>query len=101
MLHGGVNSTMARIRRLRWSPKPKRLVKSLTHNCPECKKYRSTPLQAPAQANLPDFQTNPKRPFQVTGVNFAGPIVYQLGKKLQGKAYVALCTCSTTRAVSS
>ena len=39
MLHGGVNSTMARIRCLWWIPKLKRLVKFLIHDCPGCKKY--------------------------------------------------------------
>ena len=99
-LHGGVNSTMARIRNHWWIPKLRRLVKSLIHSFPGSKKYRSTPLQAPAQANLPDFRTNQGKPFQVTGVDFAGPIIYQRKKKMQGKAYVALYTCSTTRAVS-
>ena len=94
------NSTMARIRNHWWIPKLRRLVKSLIHSCPGCKKYRSTPLQAPAQPNLPDFWTNQGKPFQVTGVDFAGPIIYQRKKKMQGKAYVALYACSTTRVVS-
>jgi len=75
-LHGGVNSTMARIRNQWWIPKLRRLVKSIIHGCPGCKKYRAIPLQAPAQANLPEFRTTPGKTFQVTGVDFAGSILY-------------------------
>ena len=99
-LHGGVNSTMARIRNQWWIPKLRRLVKSIIHGCPGCKKYRAIPLQAPAQANLPEFRTTPGKPFQVTGVDFAGPILYRRKKKMQSKCYVVLYTCTTTRAVS-
>ena len=62
-LHGGVNSTMARTRNHWWIPKLRRLVKSIIHSCPGCKKYRSIPLQASSQANLPEFRTTPGRPF--------------------------------------
>ena len=91
---------MARIRNHWWIPKLRRLVKSIIHSCPGCKKYRSIPLQAPAQANLPEFRTTPGRPFQVIGVDFAGPIIYRRKKKMQSKCYVVLYTCTTTRAVS-
>ena len=87
-LHEGVNSTMARIRNHWWIPKLRRLVKSIIHSCPGRKKYRSIPLQAPAQANLPEFWTTPGRPFQVTGVDFVGPIIYRRKKKMKSKCYV-------------
>ena len=38
-------------------------------------------------------------PFAVTGVDFAGPIEYKQKKNTVGKAYVALFTCASTRAV--
>ena len=37
--------------------------------------------------------------FACTGVVFAGPITYRVSKKTVGKAYLALFTCATTRAV--
>ena len=36
----------------------------------------------------------------MTGVDFAGPIVYLCSKKIQSKSYVALYTCATTRLIS-
>ena len=38
-------------------------------------------------------------PFQVIGVDFAGPIAYQTKGNKDGKAYIILFTCSLTRAV--
>ena len=38
-------------------------------------------------------------PFASTSVDFAGPIKYRINKKTVGKAYIALFTCATTRAV--
>ena len=99
-LHGGANSTMARIRNQWWIPKLRRLVKPITHSCPGYKKYRSIPLQALAQANLPEFRTTPGKLFEVTGVDFAGPILYRRKRKMQSKCYVVLYTYTKTRAVS-
>jgi hypothetical protein len=38
-------------------------------------------------------------PFAVTGVDFAGPLLYRTAKKEIEKAYVTLFTCAATRAV--
>jgi len=38
-------------------------------------------------------------PLASTGVDFAGPIKYRINKKTVGKAYIALFTCATTRAL--
>ena len=38
-------------------------------------------------------------PFAVTGVDFAGPVYYRMKKSVTAKAYIALFTCTSTRAV--
>lgn len=38
-------------------------------------------------------------PYETIGVDFAGPIKYQLTKKMEGKAYLALYTCGLIRGV--
>ena len=38
-------------------------------------------------------------PFQVIGVDYAGPILYHSGKSGEGKAYVILYSCSLMRAM--
>jgi len=56
-------------------------------------------LSAPVTLVLPRFRTKFTEPFSVTGVDFAGPLLYKCGNKETGKAYVALFTCASTRAV--
>ena len=88
MLHGGVAATM------NWIPKLRSLVKSVCHSCNHCKKYRARGLGA-----LQTFRTKFTEPFNVTGVDFTGPLLYKSGNTETSKAYVALFTCASTRAV--
>ena len=44
------------------------------------------------------FRTEANQPFEATGVDFAGPSRYRIGKK-EGKCYVLIFTCATSRAV--
>ena len=55
-------------------------------------------LPAPETALLPNILSVHTRPFQQTGVAFAGPIYVKSGPDIK-KSYVALFTCATTRAV--
>ena len=43
------------------------------------------------------LRTEGSTPFEVIGVDFAGPIKYRIRAKTEGKAYLALCACSLTR----
>eukprot|EP00794_Sanderia_malayensis_P005097 gene5097-biopygen4158 len=51
-------------------------------------------------APLPDTRVVRTRPFQHTGVDFAGPLYVKMEKGKTSKAYIALFTCATTRAVN-
>ena len=64
-----------------------------------CKKFHATRFHNPPPGNLPVDRTEGSYPFQVVGVDYAGPIVYKASKKLEGKAYIVLFACSLTRAV--
>ena len=66
-----------------------------------CKVFTTSPYGATVTAPLPEFRTETSRPFQHTGVDFAGPLRYKINKKEEGKAYVLLFTCATSRAVHS
>ena len=50
-------------------------------------------------AALPAFRAELSTPFIVTGVDFAGPVYYKVRKSTTAKAYIALFTCASTRAV--
>ena len=99
MLHGGVSMTMSCIRERFWIPKLRTLVKKVIHNCNKCKRFRVKGLAALSSSQLPTFRSQMTDPFASTGVDFAGPIKYRINKKTVGKAYIALFTCATTRAV--
>lgn len=96
---GGASSTMAKVREQFWIPQLRVLVKSVIHECSNCKLFRVMPLHPPTTAQLPEFRTQMTHPFAVTGVDFAGPLLFRTPKRKTQKAYVTLFTCTTTRAV--
>ena len=95
-LHGGVGLTMAAVREGYWMPKLQSLVKSVRSKCFGCKKFHTTPATAPVPTGqLPEDRTSVGTAFEVIGTDFAGPIKYKHeAKKKEGKAYLAIFTCS-------
>ena len=51
------------------------------------------------ETRLPLFRTKLSDPFVVTGVDFEGPVYFKIIKSNTAKAYIALFTCASTRAV--
>ena len=97
-LHGGVSSTMASLREKYWILKLRSKVKSAVHKCNTCKRYRVTPVPSTTKSTLPSFRAELTYPFAVIGVDFAGPIIHKHSNTI-GKAYIALFTCASIRAV--
>ena len=75
------------------------MVKKARSDCFGCVKFRSQAYQKPPPGNLPATRTEGSAPFQVLGVDFAGPIRYQSKTRAQKKAYLVLYGFSLTRAV--
>ena len=98
-LHGGVALTMAAVRERYWVPKLRSLVKSVRSKCYGCKRFSATPARNPIPGQLPEDRTTVGGAFEVIGLDFAGPLKYKEGKKSQGNAYLAIFTCSLSRAV--
>ena len=102
-LHGGVQSTISKIRTKFWIPRIRRMTNGIRSKCNRCRAQRVKPLLPPAVfAELPEFRAELTDPFTAVGVDFAGPLYYRCGDKTNKqteKAYVALFTCATTRAV--
>ena len=78
---------------------PESSCKKQIRNCNTCKVYSTKPYGATTTASLPKFRTEISRPFQHTGIDFAGPLKYVVKKKEEGKAYVLVFTCAISRAV--
>ena len=98
-MHLGVANTMASVRENWWIPKLRAKVKKVIKNCNICKVYSTKPYGVPSTSALPEYRTEGSRPFEVTGVDFAGPFLYKVGKKEEGKCYVIIFTCTCSRAV--
>lgn len=98
-LHLGIPNTMAAIREKYWIPKLRSKVKKVINDCAKCKTFSTKPYGTTATAALPAFRTESSRPFQTTGVDFAGPLEYKISKEEKGKCYILIFTCATSRAV--
>ena len=98
-LHGGVGSTMAKVREYYWVLRLRRLTKKIVKSCRGCRRFRVQAYTSPPLGNLPRDRTEGQTPFQVIGVDFAGPLRYQKKPKTQGKTYILLYACSLTGAV--
>ena len=56
-------------------------------------------MASPTPGKLPKDRTEGTSPFQVVGVDYAGPIKFRKSGKQEGKAYIVLYACSLTRAL--
>ncbi|XP_074612385.1 uncharacterized protein LOC141866740 [Acropora palmata] len=96
-LHRGVGLTMARAREKFWIPRLQKLTKRVVRKCNGCKRFQAVAFANPSPAPLPRERTEGNTPFNVIGVDFAGPVKYRDKRKEEKKAYVVLYSCSLTR----
>ena len=80
IMHLGVSNTMAAVRETWWIPKLHEKVKKAIHKCNVCRLYSTKPFGAQVTAEMPSFRTEGSRPFEVTGLDFAGPLYYRVSK---------------------
>ena len=98
-LHGGVGLTMAKVRKTYWIPRLRQLVKLLIKRCYGCKRFHVSAFANPPPGYLPKDRTEGASPFQVVGIDYAGPVKYCDGRNKEGKAYIVLYACSLSRAL--
>ena len=72
-LHGGVALTMTRVRERYWVPCLRKLAKQIVKACSGWKRFQATALAAPPPGLLTTDRTEGNTPFEVIGVDFAGP----------------------------
>ena len=96
--HGGFSETLNFLRQKFWIPSARRIVRTVVSKCIVCRRFSKYRYQVPESPVLPEFRVDSYIPFAHSGVDFAGPIFTTVGDKRE-KAYIALFTCGTTRAV--
>ncbi|KAG1936575.1 hypothetical protein F2P79_018552 [Pimephales promelas] len=97
IMHSGLRDTLVQTRSRYWILRARQIVKGVLSKCTVCKRFKVKPAQQDT-APLPRDRVSEKPPFEVTGIDFAGPL-YVKGDRALCKAYVALFTCAVTRAV--
>ena len=100
-LHGGPQLTLSVLRNNYWVLRAREGVRAIVHRCTVCTRFRAT-AGTQIMADLPAARVSPSRPFENTGVDYAGPIMARPAKGRgykAHKAYVALFVCMSTRAV--
>ncbi|XP_045541691.1 uncharacterized protein LOC106718201 isoform X2 [Papilio machaon] len=94
LLHAGTNIMITDLRKRFWIVGIRRLVKSVIDKCVICRRHRAKATQV-STAPLPIERIQPLAPFEVTGVNLAGPI-YLRGDL---KSWIVIYTCAVYRAI--
>ena len=98
VFHAGLRSTLSELRDHYWIVRCRQQVKRVLHGCLICRRHHSRPFdQVPAV--LPLDRIREANPFEVTGVDFAGPVYIHDTQKQWQKVYICLFTCAVTRAV--
>lgn len=100
LAHCGPQSLLAEVRRQYWPLKVMMIARVTTSKCVKCVRAKPTFLQ-PLMASLPKDRVQCSRPFTVTGVDFAGPIIIKSGVRRVStiKTWIALFICLSTRAL--
>ena len=97
-LHSGANATITYIRQKFWIPAIRQAVNSVVRSCVSCR-VNGKPYRAPDPPPLPKVKVEESQPFSVTGIDFTGALLIRQSSGNEGKAYICLFTCATTRAV--
>ena len=99
VLHGGVPETLTELRQSYWIPKGRELVKTEIRKCVTCSKVEGPPFRSVHSPPLPDIRVTRSQPFQVTGIDYAGPLYVCNANKEVSKVYICLFTCTAIRTV--
>jgi hypothetical protein len=87
--HMGVRIVLSELREEFWILRARQTIKKILRMCLLCKIAKS-PFGQEREAPMPTDRVTASRPFQVTGIDFAGPLNAK-GKPIGRKCYIALC----------
>lgn len=100
-LHAGPTLLQSILRQTFWVPKGRNMIRQVCNRCTVCFRYKQHKNEQ-LMADLSSFRTNPGRPFQTTGIDYAGPVQLRThpGKSYKiRKGYIALFICFRVRAL--
>ncbi|XP_064470242.1 uncharacterized protein LOC135384995 [Ornithodoros turicata] len=97
LLHAGVRDTLVHIREKFWIIRARQLVKGEIHQCITCKRLQAKAADQ-TTSPLPADRITKSQPFEVVGIDFAGPLIVKVDEDV-GKCYIVLFVCAVTRAL--
>lgn len=100
-LHSGPEMVLSLIRQTFWIPDGRSTVRHELRSCVQCIKHSARPVHQ-RMGDLPLARITASRPFEKTGIDFAGPIntkCQHQRKSTTFKSYICLFICMSTRAV--
>ncbi|XP_055708965.1 uncharacterized protein LOC129805218 [Phlebotomus papatasi] len=104
-MHAAPTLLLASLRQIFWPVAGRNLVRKVVHECFKCYRMKPKPLDQ-LMGDLPEHRVNLFRPFQATGVDYAGPL-QMLSSATRGahsrktgtqKVYIAVFVCMATKA---
>ena len=90
---------MTSVRSQHWVPRLRKLANRTIRACHGCNRFQAKAAANLSPGNLPVDRTQGSRPFQVIGVDYAGPIKYRKRGEKESEAYIVLYACSLCRAL--
>ncbi|XP_066933725.1 uncharacterized protein [Clytia hemisphaerica] len=102
VMHNGVSQTLTNLRKRYWITKPRNLIKTVIKECTTCRKHEGKPYGYPNEPSLPRERVTANYAYENMGIDYLGPVyvkdIYAKNNETH-KAWTALTTCTTTRAV--
>ncbi|XP_011174462.3 uncharacterized protein LOC105206677 [Solenopsis invicta] len=101
LLHASQQLLLSVIRQSYWPLNARNIVRQVCRSCVWCFKNNPRGLTQ-AMGSLPSDRVKPSKPFDIIGVDFAGPIITLVNKgrgRKTFKSYIALFICFATRAI--
>ncbi len=96
--HSGTQHVLANLRKTLWITHGQKMVRKIIQQCTVCRRHQGGHYPMQEMPPLPKVRLVNPQPFTYTGIDFFGPITIKYGTT-QGKGWVCLFTCCTTRAV--
>nr|XP_042907172.1 uncharacterized protein LOC107438580 [Parasteatoda tepidariorum] len=92
--HAGVQIVMTQLREEFWILKFRKTVRKVIRKCIICKRFDSRPIATPT-APLPVDRLRAASVFEITGIDFTGPLYL----KENQKSWIVIYTCAVFRAI--